>query len=65
MTKTQLLKMFNGSKPEAAKALGVTRQTIYGWSEDLSPEAMIRVRNWFLETQGFVPPKWMPKPKAR
>lgn len=69
MKKDELLALFGGSKPEAAKALGVSRATIYGWADDELPEeALLRVRSWFLATQGRVPRRWMPrrqKPVAR
>jgi hypothetical protein len=66
MNKTDVLKLFDENVATAAKALGYTPQAIYSWGDGPVPEgAILRVRNWFLETQGKVPAKWMPKPKAQ
>ncbi len=34
MTKQQALKLFDGSSPKLAKALGISRQAIHKWGDD-------------------------------
>lgn len=58
----EVLDLFGGSKTRMAEQLGVTRATIHNWCkcEEPPPILMPLVRDWFLRTHGFVPPKWMP-----
>lgn len=60
-TKEKLLALFEKSPTKCAKALGVHRQTIWEWPEELPEPALLRVRNWFLREHGHVPKVWMPK----
>jgi hypothetical protein len=64
MKKKDVLDLFGGNLTEASRQLGINRQAIYQWPEDVPFTAILRVRNWFLETQGSVPAKWMPKRRA-
>jgi hypothetical protein len=61
MTKSQLLAMFYESPVRAAKALGVSRQTIWQWPEKLPEQALMRIRDYYVKRGEKVPAKWMPK----
>lgn len=44
MTKTEAVRLFGGRPIDLARAVGVTRQAVQGWPEQLTPKQSDRVQ---------------------